>query len=124
MEIFGLGIVGICMFIGSFMGRLLASAIGIDGDVGGVGFAMILLVIFFGILEKKGKSVHPKTANGIKFLSALYIPVVVAMSANQNVYVAVQSGLVPLLAGLLAVLLSLLLVPILTKIGNTSKTKD
>lgn len=121
MEIYGLGIVGVCMFVGSFIGRQLATLMGISGDVGGVAFAMILLVWFVSYREKKGKPIAEKTSNGIKFLSALYIPVVVAMSANQNVVSAVSGGLVPILSGVLAVACSLLLIPVISKIGTSNK---
>lgn len=118
MEIYGLGILGICMYIGFFIGKLLARALGLSGDVGGVGFAMVLMIALCAILEKKGKSLHPKTEEGIKFMSALYIPVVVAMSMNQNVYSAITQGLVPIVAGAVATIGSLFLIPLLSKLGS------
>ena len=55
---------------------------------------------------------------GIQFVSAMYIPVVVAMSMNQDVYSALASGLVPLVAGLLAVVIPLALIPVLRKLAK------
>ena len=39
---------------------------------------------------------------------------------NQNVYAAVTNGLVPIAAGALATVGSLLLVPVIAKIGHSS----
>ncbi len=118
MEIFGLGIVGACMFIGSFIGRMIGELMGIGGDVGGVGFAMILLIVSTDYLEKRGKGLSDKTKNGIYFLSALYIPVVVAMSSNQNVVVAIESGVVPIAAGVIATVGAIMLVPLISKLSK------
>lgn len=115
MEIYGLGLVGICMFIGSFIGRLIGHAVGINGDVGGVGFAIIILILYTNYLDKKGKPLTEKTSKGISLLNALFIPIVVAMSMIQNVVVAINGGLVPLLAGVLATLGGILLVPVMLK---------
>ncbi|MBT9176310.1 MAG: hypothetical protein DDT20_00623 [Firmicutes bacterium] len=45
MEVVGLGIIAACMFVGMTVGTALAQALGLSGDVGGVGFAMLLLVL-------------------------------------------------------------------------------
>ena len=125
MEIYGLGLVGICMFIGSLFGNLIGKLINslvpsveITGDIGGVGFAMLLLIIGTNYIDKKGKPLSEKTSRGISLLSALYIPIVVAMSANQNMYSAFSSGAVAFVAGILATIGGLLLVPVITKIGK------
>ncbi len=124
MEILGLGIIGACMFIGSFVGRLLGTALGLGSDVGGVGFAMVLIVILCAYLEKTGKSLNKRTEEGIQFLSALYIPVVVAMSMNQNVYSAVTEGVIPIVAGVAATIGSLLLIPLLSKLAKDADNKQ
>lgn len=118
MEIYGCGILGVCMFVGFFIGKLLAAALGLSGDVGGVGFAMVLMIALCAFLEKKGKSLHPKTEGGIQFVSAMYIPVVVAMTMNQDVYSAISHGLVPIAAGAVATLASLAIIPVLSKLGT------
>ena len=123
MEIFGLGIIGACMFIGSFIGRLLGAALGLGSDVGGVGFAMVLIVVLCAYLEKTGKSLNKKTEGGIQFLSALYIPVVVAMSMNQNVYSAVTEGVIPIVAGVGGNAGSVLLDPVVSKMAKDKKKK-
>lgn len=121
MEILGLGLVGICMIIGIFIGRLLGLLLGVDGDIGGVGFAMLLMILSTQYLESKGKPISKKTANGISLLSSLYIPIVVAMSSIQNVTSALSGGVVALLAGVLGSVGGLLLVPVISHFGNTDK---
>ncbi len=121
MEIYGFGLLGAFMFAGFFVGNLLGAALGLSSDVGGVGFAMALMIGYCALLEKKGKKLHPATERGIATISSLYIPVVVAMSMNQNVYSAVTNGLVPIVAGALATVGSLLLVPMISKLGDSSK---
>lgn len=116
MGVYGWGLVGLCMFLGSIIGRSLGLLIGIDGDIGGVGFAMLMLIFLINYLEKKDIHLHDKTKEGIKFLSALYIPIVVAMASIQDVVGALSGGMVAIIAGALATLLSLLLVPVLSKL--------
>ncbi|MBE6129470.1 MAG: malonate transporter [Erysipelotrichaceae bacterium] len=118
MGIFGLGIIAACMFAGCFLGNLLGAALGLGSDVGGVGFAMVIFILIQVYLQKSGKSLDKKTEGGIQFVSAMYIPVVVAMSMNQDVYSALASGLVPLVAGLLAVIIPLALIPVLRKLAK------
>ena len=123
MEIFGFGIVAFCMFIGSFIGRGLGEILGVSGDVGGVGFAMLLLVFISNYREAKGKPLSEKTQNGIILLSALYIPIIVAMSAIQNVVAAFAGGAVAFLAGGVATIGAMLLIPLISKI-TASKEKE
>jgi malonate transporter MadL subunit len=118
MEIYGMGLVAVCMFIGVFIGNLLAKLVGVSGDVGGVGIAMLLLVLVTNYVK-----LDEKTKNGIKFVSTLYIPIIVAMAAKQNVVKALSGGVVAFLAGGVATVASLFLVPLLAKIGKENKSK-
>lgn len=124
MEIYGLGIVAICMFVGSFIGRGLGEILGISGDVGGVGFAMLLLIILSNYRDAHGKSFSVKTENGIILLGALYIPIVVAMSSIQNVVAAFTGGAVAFLAGSVATSGALLLIPVISKITKPKEEKN
>lgn len=55
----------------------------------------------------------------------MYIPIVVAMAASQNVVAAVGGGPLAIIAGVTAVLISFLLVPLLSNMGrHESKTFD
>ncbi|MBU4608974.1 MAG: malonate transporter subunit MadL [Euryarchaeota archaeon] len=123
MEIFGFGIVAICMFIGSLLGRGLGEILGVSGNVGGVGFAMLLLVVFSNYRESKGKPLNEKTQSGIILLSALYIPIIVAMSSIQNVVAAFAGGAVAFLAGGVSTIGAMMLIPLISKI-TASKEKE
>ena len=96
------------------MGEILGSLLHIDANVGGVGFAMILLIIVSQWMHTK-KPTSTETDNGVLFWSKMYIPVIVAMSATQNVGVALAGGWIALLAGVLPVMICFLLVPVFTK---------
>lgn len=122
VEIYGLGIVAACFVVGQILGRILGMLIGTGGDVGGVGFAMLFLVLFTYWLEKNDKKLAASTEKGIAFLAGIYIPIIVAMSAIQNVYGALAGGAVAALAGVLSVLVCLALVPVVSRIGGKKNT--
>ena len=58
------------------------------------------------------------TGQGVSFWSAMYIPIVVAMAAKQNVIGAIEGGPLALLAGIGAVAASFVLIPLLSRIGE------
>lgn len=120
MEIFGLGIVAGCMYVGSIIGYSIGNALGISGNVGGVGFAMLILVLVSNFVEQKG-GFSERTQKGIYLLSSLYIPIVVAMAARQNVVAAFSGGAVAFLAGGVATIASMFLVPLIGKLGKQEK---
>jgi len=124
MVIYGFGLVAICMFIGTFLGRSLGMILGISGNVGGVGFAMLLLVAITNYLEGKGRPLHENTQNGIRLLSALYIPIIVAMAARQNVVAAFEGGAVAFLAGGVATIGAMLCIPFITKLTAPKKDEE
>lgn len=117
MVIYGVALLAGCMLAGVFIGELLGDWIGVDANVGGVGIAMLLLVLATARLRATGR-LRSVSAKGVTFWSAIYIPVVVAMAASQNVVAAVRGGTAAVLAGLLAVILSCALVPVLSRIGG------
>lgn len=109
MLIYGLFLMGLCMLFGIFVGDIagLLVALGVEGfkgNVGGVGFAMLFLILITNHLKSKGKF-SIAAESGVKFWSAFYIPVVVAMSASQNVVSALNGGWVALIAGVGATVL-------------------
>ena len=55
-----------------------------------------------------------KEEQGIKFWSAMYIPIVVAMSSIQNVAAALSGGLIAIIGGAVAVLIGFLIIPVLS----------
>lgn len=120
MIIYGTAVLAISMLLGKLVGEFLGLIIGVDANVGGVGFAMILLI--FGSSWMRSKGLLPKaTEQGVMFWSAMYIPVVVAMATIQNVAGALSEGPVAILAGLVALAAGLALVPLLSRVGGKSE---
>lgn len=117
MQIYGVALLACCFLLGKYLGTLLGKSIDIDGDVGGVGFAMILLMLCSMYLRKKNWLMQ-ESERGIWFWSSIYIPVVVAMAATQNVKAAFSGGWVAILAGVAVTALSFLLVPFISRIGK------
>jgi malonate transporter MadL subunit len=120
MIIYGVALLSVCMVLGLYIGEILGVIIGVQANVGGVGIAMLLLVLACSHPMFKSLT-EGASGTGIKFWSAMYIPIVVAMAARQNVVAAVDGGMLALLAGALAVIVSFALVPVLSKIGTQSE---
>jgi malonate transporter MadL subunit len=117
MVIYGVALLSFCMLVGVFLGELLGTMIGVKANVGGVGIAMLLLIVLTNLSSKKFR-LNPITETGIGFWSAMYIPIVVAMAARQNVLAAMSSGWMAIIAGVLAVAASFAFVPLLARIGQ------
>ncbi|WP_242171917.1 MULTISPECIES: malonate transporter subunit MadL [unclassified Pseudomonas] len=117
MIIYGVAFLALCTLAGLFVGELLGKLLGIPANVGGVGIAMLLLIGLGSYLNKRGLFTG-KSEQGVSFWAAIYIPIVVAMAAQQNVYGAISGGPMAILAGTLAVVLGFALVPVLVRIGN------
>ncbi|MEJ2236673.1 MAG: malonate transporter subunit MadL [Gemmatimonadales bacterium] len=120
--IYGVALLAGCMIAGIFVGELLGKLIGVQANVGGVGIAMLLLILLSDSLRARGR-LNPVTRQGVLFWSSIYIPVVVAMAAKQNVIAAVKGGPAALLAGTLAVVVSFALVPVISRVGSSSGGK-
>ncbi|APQ16798.1 malonate transporter subunit MadL [Maribacter hydrothermalis] len=117
MKIYGVALLAACFLAGKFLGTILGKLININNDIGGVGFAMILLIGSSIYLRKKGWLI-PETEKGILFWSSMYIPIIVAMAATLNVKAAISGGFVAVVAGVLTTFACMILVPVLSKIGN------
>ncbi len=110
--IYGTALLAACMLCGSYIGNILGALLGLNSDVGGVGFAMLLLLLVTN--SKKISEKLPKgTSEGLNFWSGMFLPIIIAMSAGQNVYSAISSGAVAIIAGLAATALAFILVPVL-----------
>lgn len=117
MIIYGVALLSACLIFGMLIGEALGALLGVQANVGGVGIAMLFLV--FASNSHAFKSLTENAAGeGIKFWSAMYIPIVVAMAAQQNVAAAMDGGLLAVVAGAAAVVVSFLLVPVLSKLGS------
>ena len=114
--IYGTAIISGCLLAGNFAGLLLGSFLGVGINVGGVGFSMICLLCVTNWLQRQNR-LHPNVKTGINFWKGMYIPVVVAMSASQNVVSALSQGVVAIAAGIAAVFSVILFVQWLSKRG-------
>lgn len=119
MAIYGVAILAICLLAGQLVGKLLGWLLGMEANVGGVGIAMLLLILVTNRLRKTGRF-PAATENGVLFWSSIYIPVIVAMAASGNVRAAIQGGPAALVAGILVVVICFLLVPVFSRIGRTT----
>lgn len=113
MVIYGVALLAGCYMAGNVIGDVLGALLGVKANIGGVGFAMLFLIIISAWAQQKGIMKAPEE-QGIKWWSAMYIPVVVAMSSIQNVAAALSGGVVAILGGLLAVVIGFLLIPALS----------
>ncbi len=124
MIVYGVALLSFCLLFGMFVGDLLGALLGVEANVGGVGIAMLLLVMASNSSRFKALT-EGASATGIQFWSAMYIPIVVAMAAQQDVAGATEGGVLALLAGTAAVVVSFALVPVFSKIGaSTSADKQ
>lgn len=119
MIIYGVALLSVSLILGMLTGEALGVILGVDANVGGVGIAMLFLVF-----ASNSASFRALTAGaageGIKFWSAMYIPIVVAMAARQNVAAAADGGMLALVAGIAAVLVSFALVPVISRLGSSN----
>lgn len=120
MVLYGVAALALCMLVGMVIGDLIGVAVGVDANVGGVGFAMIMLVLVTAWLRTRGLFPKP-TEQGVLFWSALYIPIVIAMASTQNVAEAIAGGPMAILAGVAALAGGAALVPVLSRIGGRSE---
>ena len=120
MVIYGTGLLAGCYLAGVFLGDLLGEVLGVQANVGGVGIAMLFLILISDALIKRGR-IKPVTRQGVVFWSTIYIPVIVAMAARQDVVAALDGGLMATTAGALAVVACFLLVPVLSRLGGAGE---
>ncbi|CNC80677.1 malonate transporter subunit MadL [Yersinia pseudotuberculosis] len=122
MVIYGVMLLGSSLLVGLVLGDLLGFALGTPVNVGGIGFAMLFLVLISNKSIEKGWMTK-LSEDGVKFWNAMYIPIVVAMSASQDMVAAIKGGGVAIIAGLGAVILCFFLIKPLSLIG-ANKVKE
>lgn len=121
MIIYGTALLAVCYLLGVFLGGLLGQILGVDANVGGVAIAMILLIIGKELLAKKG--MLPKSTQfGILYWAGMYIPIVVAMAAGQNVVAALSGGMVAAVVSVIALTATVFVVRWLNNIANDYDT--
>ncbi|MFT4021535.1 MAG: malonate transporter subunit MadL [Acinetobacter sp.] len=114
MIIYGVGILAFCTLVGTILGDVLGIMLGVKSNVGGVGIAMILLIFIRLWMNKRGLMI-PETEKGVTFWGTMYIPVVVAMSSQQNVASALSSGHMAVLAAIFSVVVCGLTIAVLSR---------
>jgi malonate transporter MadL subunit len=123
MTISGVALLAICTLVGALSGDALGALLGVKSNVGGVGIAMILLIVTRLWLVRRGwLSCGLKL--GVEFWGALYIPIVVAMAAQQNVVSAVEGGPIVLIAAALSVLVCFAAVALISRFSGKVETMD
>lgn len=118
MIIYGTALLAVCHLLGIFIGDLLGQALGVKTNVGGVGIAMLLLIFARIYMQRKG--MLPKlTEVGVEYWGAMYIPVVVAMAAQQDMVSALRGGPVALLSAVAAVGLCAVAISVINRTERT-----
>lgn len=112
--IYGVALLAVSFITGQLMGAQLGDWLGIDANVGGVGFGMLILLFLKERLQTKGYF-REGVIEGISFWSNMYVPIIVAMTAIQNVKGALSAGLLAVLVGIIPVAACFLLIPYLSK---------
>ncbi|MFM1794691.1 MAG: hypothetical protein RL642_1076 [Bacteroidota bacterium] len=120
MKIYGVAILAACYLIGQILGDALGLLFSFNGNIGGVGFGMLLLILLGDEFNKRGW-MDNESASGILFWSGLYIPVVVAMSSIQNVKAALSGGWTAVIIGVVATLCCFALIPVIANLSKRLK---
>ena len=121
MIIYGTALLAVSYLLGVFLGGLLGKLLGVDANIGGVAIAMILLIVGKEMLAKRGYL--PKTTQfGVLYWAGMYIPIVVAMAAGQNVVAALSGGMVAAVVSVIALTATVFVVRLLNNIGNDYDT--
>ncbi len=123
MAISGVALLAICTLLGTVLGDWLGLALGVKANVGGVGIAMILLIAARLWLFRRGL-LSQGVMRGVGFWAALYIPIVIAMAAQQNVVSALKSGPVVIVAAVAALIVCFAAVALLSRMGGPVETMD
>ncbi len=117
VTIFGVALLSICTLVGVFIGDLLGVLLGVKANVGGVGLAMMLLIAARYWLHRRGALSHGVKL-GIEFWGTMYIPIVVAMAAQQNVVAALRAGPLVLVSAFGTVIACFAATALLGRIGR------
>ena len=123
MTISGVALLAICTLLGSVLGDWLGIALGVKANVGGVGIAMMLLIAARFWLFRHGR-LSQGVMLGVGFWGALYIPIVIAMAAQQNVVSALKSGPVVVVAALGTLVVCFGAVALISRMSGPALTMD
>lgn len=123
MIIYGTAILAICHLLGDYLGNTLGMVLGVKANVGGVAISMILLILSKELLAKKGY-LPQVTQFGVLYWSGMYIPIVVAMSAGQNVVAALSGGMLGLIVSIASLIGTVLVIRYLSRISGDYETYE
>jgi len=123
MIIYGTAILAICHLLGDYLGNTLGMLLGVKANVGGVAISMILLILAKELLAKKGH-LPQITQFGVLYWSGMYIPIVVAMSAGQNVVAALSGGMLGLIVSIASLIGTVLVIRYLNRISGDYETYE
>lgn len=123
MIIYGTAILAICHLLGDYLGNTLGMVLGVKANVGGVAISMILLILSKELLAKKGY-LPQVTQFGVLYWSGMYIPIVVAMSAGQNVIAALSGGMLGLIVSIASLIGTVLVIRYLNRISGDYETYE
>jgi len=112
--IYGVAVLSACMIVGTVIGTAFGDLIGAGTEIGSVGFAMLLL-LFVTNCKKFTFTQKPAFIQGVTFWKSMFIPVVIAMTATQDVFHMLSSSVVAIVAGIAAVCFSYLMLFVLHK---------
>ena len=123
MIIYGTAILAICHLLGDYLGNTLGMVLGVKANVGVVAISMILLILSKELLAKKGY-LPQVTQFGVLYWSGMYIPIVVAMSAGQNVVAALSGGMLGLIVSIASLIGTVLVIRYLNRISGDYETYE
>ena len=123
MTISGVALLALCTLLGQALGELLGTQLGVKANAGGVGMAMILLIATRVWLTDR-KLWTAGVNQGVMLWASLYIPIVIAMAAQQDVVAAVSGGPMVLIGGIGVVCLCFAMVALIGRIAGRSETMD
>ncbi|RKL53736.1 malonate transporter subunit MadL, partial [Acinetobacter baumannii] len=116
-------ILAICHLLGDYLGNTLGMVLGVKANVGGVAISMILLILSKELLAKKGY-LPQITQFGVLYWSGMYIPIVVAMSAGQNVVAALSGGMLGLIVSIASLIGTVLVIRYLNRMSGDYETYE
>lgn len=123
MTISGVALLALCTLLGQALGELLGFVLGVKANVGGVGIAMIMLI--GARVWLNDRSLWTAGVNqGVMLWASLYIPIVIAMAAQQDVVGAVSGGPMVMIGGIGVVCLCFAMVALIGRVAGRSETMD
>src|SRR3954451_21035502 len=123
VTISGVALLAICTLLGVLLGDMLGVVLGVKANVGGVGIAMMFLIAARLWLLRHGLLSHG-LKTGVEFWGSFYIPIVVAMAAQQNVVAAAKGGPIVVIAGIGAVAVCFAQVALISRLSGRVETMD